>query len=63
MNHLGIVSEFQYIDEVYSWLDFGEVDTVIENYVNDNCKSSTCDDTLTTACYTGRNFTLPLSGL
>ena len=63
MNHLGIVSEFQYIDETYSWLDFEEVDTVIENYVNDNSVSSTCDDTLTTACYTGRNFTLPLSGL
>ena len=63
MNHLGIVSEFQYIDETYSWLDFDEVDTVIENYVNDNSVSSTCDDTLTTSCYTGRNFTLPLSGL
>ena len=63
MNHLGVISEFQYIDETYSWLDFDEVDTVIANYVTDNSVDSTCNDTLTTSCYTGRNFTLPLSGL
>jgi len=63
MNHLGVISEFQYIDETYSWLDFDEVDTVIANYVADNSVDSTCNDTLTTSCYTGRNFTLPLSGL
>jgi type IV pilus assembly protein PilY1 len=63
MNHLGIVSRFDYIDETYSWLDLDEADTIIANYQADNNVDSTCNTTLTTSCYTGRNFTLPVTGL
>ena len=63
MNHLGVVSRFDYIDETYGWLDFDEVDTTIANYQADNSVDSTCNTSLTTSCYTGRNFTLPVSGL
>ena len=63
MNHLGIVSRFDYIDETYGWLDLDEADTVIANYQADNSVDSTCNTTLTTSCYTGRNFTLPVTGL
>ena len=63
MNHLGITSRFDYIDETYGWLDLDEVDTVIANYQADNSVDSTCNTSLTTSCYTGRDFTLPVSGL
>ena len=63
MNHLGITSRFDYIDETYGWLDLEEVNTVIANYQADNSVDSTCNTSLTTSCYSGRDFTLPVSGL
>ena len=63
MNHLGVVSRFDYIDETYGWLDIEEAQTIIANYQANNSVSGTCNTSLTTSCYTGRNFTLPVSGL
>ena len=63
MNHLGVINRFDYIDEAYGWLDLDEVNTVRDNYQADNGVSNTCNDTLTTSCYRGRNFNLPVSGL
>jgi type IV pilus assembly protein PilY1 len=63
MNHLGVINRFDYVDETYSWLDLDEVNTVRDNYQADNNVNSTCNDTLATSCYRGRNFNLPVSGL
>ncbi len=63
MNHLDVVSEYEYIDDTYSVIDLVESQTVTDNYNNDNNIDDECKANTTTSCYESRTWTFPVAGL
>ena len=63
MNHLDVVSEYEYIDDTYSVIDLVESQTVTDNYNNDNSIDDECKANTTTSCYESRTWTFPVAGL
>ncbi len=63
MNHLDVVSEYEYIDDTYSIIDLEESQTVTDNYNNDNNIDDECKANTTTSCYESRTWTFPVAGL
>ena len=63
MNHLDVVSEYEYIDDTYSVIDLVESQTVTDNYNNDNDIDDECKADTTTSCYRSRTWTFPVAGL
>ena len=63
MNHLDVVSEYEYIDDTYSVIDMEESKTVADNYNNDNSIDDECKADTTTSCYESRTWTFPVPGL
>ncbi|MDA9723891.1 PilC/PilY family type IV pilus protein [Candidatus Pelagibacter sp.] len=63
MNHLDVISEYEYIDNTYSVIDLLESQTVTDNYNNDNNIDDECKANTTTSCYESRTWTFPVAGL
>ena len=63
MNHLDVVSEYEYIDDTYSIIDLEEAMTVQDNYNNNNSIDDQCKADTTTSCYESRTWTFPVAGL
>ena len=63
MNHLDVVSEYEYIDDNYSVIDMEESKTVADNYNNNNSIDDECKADTTTSCYESRTWTFPVPGL
>ena len=63
MNHLDVVSEYEYIDDTYSVIDLVESQTVTDNYNNNNSIDDECKADTTTSCYESRTWTFPVAGL
>jgi type IV pilus assembly protein PilY1 len=63
MNHLNMVSQYQYIDDTYSIIDMEETILVTNNYNNNNQIDIQCKADTTTSCYESRTWTFPVSGV
>ena len=63
MNHLDMVSQYQYIDDTYSIIDMEEAILVSDNYNNNNGIDIQCKSDTTTSCYESRTWTFPVSGV
>ena len=63
MNHLDMVSQYQYIDDTYSIIDMDEAILVADNYNNNNAIDIQCKADTTTSCYESRTWTFPVSGV
>ena len=63
MNHLDVISEYEYIDDTYSVIDLVESQTVTDNYNNNNSIDDECKADTTTSCYESRTWTFPVAGL
>ena len=63
MNHLDVLSEYEYIDDTYSIAELEESIAVQDNYNNDNNINDECKSDTTTSCYEGRTWTFPIAGL
>lgn len=63
MNHLDVVSEYEYIDDTYSIIDMEESMTIRDNYNNNNSIDDQCKADTTTSCYESRTWTFPVAGL
>jgi type IV pilus assembly protein PilY1 len=67
MNHLNVLSEYEYIDDTYSLAEMEEGQTALDNYNTAADKDAVdldiCDATGNTTCYESRTWTFPEPGL
>ena len=67
MNHLNVLSEYDYIDDAYSLAEMEEGQTALDNYNTAADKDAVdldlCDATGNTTCYESRTWTFPEPGL
>ena len=67
MNHLNVLSEYEYIDDTYSLAEMEEGQTALDNYNTavdkDAVDLDICDATGNTTCYESRTWTFPEPGL
>ena len=67
MDHLNVLSEYEYIDDTYSLAEMEEGQTALDNYNTavdkDAVDLDICDATGNTTCYESRTWTFPEPGL
>tara|TARA_Y100000294_G_scaffold19728_1_gene16809 strand:- start:2591 stop:4198 length:1608 start_codon:yes stop_codon:yes gene_type:complete len=67
MDHLNVLSEYEYIDDTYSLAEMEEGQTALDNYNTAADKDAVdldlCDATGNTTCYESRTWTFPEPGL
>ena len=67
MNHLNVLSQYEYIDDVYSLAETEEGQNALDIYLNaadkDAADLDKCDATGNTTCYDSRTWTFPEAGI
>ncbi len=67
MNHLNVLSQYEYIDDVYSLAETEEGQNALDTYLNaadkDAADLDKCDATGNTTCYDSRTWTFPEAGI